>query len=89
MSIEATPTMPEDFEEEKQDDTPEWVMDDTPDIAYLSAMCEAYQLADSINVTTKRESAIQRRIKRKALAVIDRVVEDIYNEFFDKEPDED
>lgn len=89
MSIETNPNKPEDFEEEKpESEDIEWVMDDTPDIAYLSAMCEAYGIADAINVTTKREATIQKRIKRKALAVIDKVVDSIYNDFFDTDTDD-
>jgi hypothetical protein len=81
--------MPEDFEPEKVDEDIEWAYDETTDIEYLNAMCNAYGVADMVNPMTDKETTMKRRIMRKSLAVIDSVVNDIYKDFINRENETD
>jgi hypothetical protein len=66
----------------------EWVTDDTSNIEYLGAMYYAMCIVESANPMTKTDEARCNRIRRKALRITDKLIGEIYADFFDDDDKE-
>lgn len=73
---------------EAQEIDTEFVVDETTNAEYLQAIYSAYCIADTYNPTTKADNDRIQRIKKKSLRLADKILSDIYNEFFDKDESE-
>lgn len=83
--IENKPYMPEGFEPTIEEQETEFVIDDTPDHVYLSAMCEAYVTADMVNPMSGEDEKRKARIMSRSLRLIDRIVGEIYKDFISRD----
>lgn len=56
---------------------------------YLNALAAAYSMADAALCNTAADTARKERIKRKCLRIVDQLVGEIYDGFFDKDEKDD
>lgn len=80
--IHTLPYMPEEFE---HNEDIEWVVDDTPDVTYLSVMCDVYTTADGINAMSEADEKRKKRIMRYSLAIIDKLTIEVYKDIMSRE----
>jgi urocanate hydratase len=69
-------------DEEIQDDV-EWVTDNTTSTEYINTFCYALTTMESYNVMTKEDREVIDNIKAKSLRIVEKFVNETYNELFD------
>lgn len=61
----------------------EWVVDETSASEYINTFCYALTTMESYNVMTKEDREVIDNIKAKSLRIIEKFVNETYEELFD------
>ena len=73
----------EDKTNEEEVDDVEWVTDNTTTTEYINTFCYALTTMESYNVMTKEDREVIDNIKAKSLRIVEKFVNETYNELFD------
>ena len=68
---------------EDQEESIEWVVDETSASEYINTFCYALTTMESYNVMTKEDREVIDNIKAKSLRIIEKFVNETYYELFD------
>lgn len=66
-----------------QEESIEWVVDETSASEYINTFCYALTTMESYNVMTKEDREVIDNIKAKSLRIIEKFVNETYYELFD------
>lgn len=66
-----------------QEESIEWVVDETSASEYINTFCYALTTMESYNVMTKEDREVIDNIKAKSLRIIEKFVNETYFELFD------
>jgi urocanate hydratase len=76
--------MAEELEDQiKEEEEIEWVVDETSASEYINTFCYALTTMESYNVMTKEDREVIDNIKSKSLRIVEKFVNETYNELFD------
>jgi hypothetical protein len=76
--------MAEELEDQiKEEEEIEWVVDETTASEYINTFCYALTTMESYNVMTKEDREVIDNIKAKSLRIVEKFVNETYNELFD------
>jgi hypothetical protein len=76
--------MAEELEEQiKEEEEIEWVVDETTASEYINTFCYALATMEQLNVMTKDDREVIDNIKAKSLRIVEKFVNETYNELFD------
>jgi len=76
--------MAEELEDQiKEEEEIEWVVDETSASEYINTFCYALTTMESYNVMTKEDREVIDNIKAKSLRIVEKFVNETYNELFD------
>jgi len=76
--------MAEELEDQiKEEEEIEWVVDETTASEYINTFCYALATMESYNVMTKDDREVIDNIKAKSLRIVEKFVNETYNELFD------
>jgi hypothetical protein len=67
----------------KEEEEIEWVVDETSASEYINTFCYALTTMESYNVMTKEDREVIDNIKAKSLRIVEKFVNETYNELFD------
>ena len=68
---------------EEQEESIEWVVDETSASEYINTFCYALTTMESYNVMTKEDREVIDNVKAKSLRIIEKFVNETYAELFD------
>jgi len=76
--------MAEELEDQiKEEEEIEWVVDETTASEYINTFCYALATMEQLNVMTKDDREVIDNIKAKSLRIVEKFVNETYNELFD------
>jgi urocanate hydratase len=77
--------MAEEIIDDKAEDQEEieWIVDETSASEYINTFCYALTTMESYNVMTKEDREVIDNIKAKSLRIVEKFVNETYNELFD------
>jgi hypothetical protein len=70
---------------EEQPEEVEWVIDETTNGDYLSMMYWAVEICETVTTMTKADEQRKAKIQRKALKITEKIIDEVYNDFFDRD----
>lgn len=65
------------------DENQEFEIDYTSEAEYLNALCNVLDVIDKVDTMTKEADNQKKRIIRKSLAVMDKIIGNIYDGYFE------
>lgn len=68
---------------EEQEESIEWVVDETSASEYINTFCYALTTMESYNFMTKEDREVIDNVKAKSLRIIEKFVNETYYELFD------
>jgi hypothetical protein len=76
--------MAEELEDQiNEEEEIQWVVDETTASEYINTFCYALATMEQLNVMTKDDREVIDNIKAKSLRIVEKFVNETYNELFD------